>query len=116
MRKTSIPNLREVIGGTKTKIYCQANLCRTRVLAVPRTIKVGLTKVGNQAKPLNYLKIKVYLTSLKQMFKRMATNLDLQPTPKQQRLTCAISVARLLSDGCCGLNDTDNKILFRINW
>ena len=41
--KNSMPKLCEVIGGTKTKIYCQATVCRTYVLAVPWTIKVGLT-------------------------------------------------------------------------
>jgi len=34
----------------------------------------------------------------------------------QQRLTCALKNARLLSDVCCCLNNTGNKILFRINW
>jgi len=46
-----MPKLREV---TKTKIYCQATVCRTYVLAVPQTIKMGPTKVGNQAKSLKY--------------------------------------------------------------
>jgi hypothetical protein len=45
----------------------------------------------------------------------MATNLNIQPTPKQQRLRCALKIARLLLGGCCCLNDTGNEILFRIN-
>jgi len=43
-----------MIGGTKTKIKCQATVRRTCALAVLRTIKVGLTEVGNQAKPIRY--------------------------------------------------------------
>jgi hypothetical protein len=62
------------------------------------------------------LKKKVFLTSLEQMFKSTATDLDTQPTMAQQRLTCALKNARLLSHGCCCLNNTGNKILFRINW
>jgi hypothetical protein len=50
VRRNSMPKLLEVRGGTETKMYCQATVCRTCVLAVPLTIKVGLTKVGNQEK------------------------------------------------------------------
>jgi len=46
--KKSMPKLRDVIGGTKTKIYCQAALSWTCDLAVPRTIRVVLSKVGYQ--------------------------------------------------------------------
>jgi hypothetical protein len=57
-------------------------------LAVPRTIKVGLTKVENQAKPLKYSeKEVVFFTNLDQMFKCTATDLNTQPTTTQQRLT-----------------------------
>jgi len=52
--KNSVPKFCEVIGWTKTKIYCQATVCRTCILAVPWTMKVSLTKVRNQAKPLQY--------------------------------------------------------------
>ena len=34
----------------------------------------------------------------------------------QQRLMCALKNARLLPDGYCCLNNTGNKLLFRINW
>jgi len=44
-----MPKLHEVIEGIKTKIYCQATICQTCILAVPQTVKVGLTKFGNQA-------------------------------------------------------------------
>jgi hypothetical protein len=49
-----MPELCEVIGGTKTKIYCQLTICWTCIIAVPWSIKVGLAKVGSQAKPLKY--------------------------------------------------------------
>ena len=52
-------------------------------LAVPRTIKVGLSKVENQAKPLKYSEKKnvVFRTNLDQMFTRTATGLNLlKPT------------------------------------
>ena len=63
-----------------------------------------------------FWKKSVYLTNLKQMFKYTATNLDIQPTLRQQRLTCALKIARLLPGGYFCLNDTGNEILFRINW
>jgi len=54
VQKISMPNLREVIGGTKTKIYCQTTICWSCSLAAPWNINSGLTKAGNQAKPLKY--------------------------------------------------------------
>ena len=50
------------------------------------------------------------------MFKRMATDLDTQPTTSQQRIKFSLKNARLLPDGFCCHNNTDNKNLFRINW
>jgi hypothetical protein len=49
------------------------------------------------------------------MFKRMATDSNTQLTTMQQKQTRAIKNARLLHDGCHFLNNTANKILFRIN-
>ena len=46
----------EVMGGTKTKIYCQGTVCKRCVFAALQTVKLGLTKVGNQAKPMKYCK------------------------------------------------------------
>jgi hypothetical protein len=47
-------------------------------------MKVGLTKVENQAKPLKYSEKKiVFLTNLDQMFKSTATDLNKQPTTTQ---------------------------------
>jgi hypothetical protein len=87
----------QVIGGTKPKLYCEATVCQTCILAVPRTFKVGLPRVGNQAKPLKVSEKKViFCTNLEQMFKRMAANLDTQPMMIQQRLTSALRNARLL--------------------
>jgi hypothetical protein len=77
---------------------------------------VGLTNVGNQENPLKLSEKDVFVTNLEQMFKRTATDLNTTPKTTQQRLACAIKNARLLPDGCRCLNDTGNKILFRINW
>jgi hypothetical protein len=82
---------------------------------VPRTIKLGLTKFGNQEKALKHFEEVVFVTNLEQMFKSTATDLNTKPTMTQQRLTCALKDARLLPDGCCCLGDKSNKILFRIN-
>jgi len=49
-----MPILHEVIEETKTNIYCQAIVCWTCISSLPRTIKLGLAKVGYQAKPLKY--------------------------------------------------------------
>jgi hypothetical protein len=49
-----MPKLQEVTGRTKIQIYCQGNMCQRCVLAVPQTMKLGLTEFGNQAKPLKY--------------------------------------------------------------
>ena len=85
-----MPKLHEVIGGTKTKIYCQGTICWKCVLAALWTVGLGLTKFGNQAKPLKYSeKNVVFHTSLEQMFKRMATNLDTQLRAMQQTDMCA---------------------------
>jgi hypothetical protein len=48
--KNFIPKLLEVIGRTKTKMYFQGTVCQMCSLAVPLTIKVGLTMAGNHAK------------------------------------------------------------------
>ena len=42
--------LREVIGGTKTKMYCQGTICRRCVLAAQRTVKLGLIKFEKSSK------------------------------------------------------------------
>jgi hypothetical protein len=78
---------------------------------------MGLIKVGNQANPLKYSKKKVvFLTNLERIFKNMTTDLDTQPKTTQQSLTCALKNIRFLPDGCYCLNNTSNKIHFRINW
>jgi hypothetical protein len=56
-----MPKLREVTVGTKTKIYCCAAICQTCILAVLWTIKVGLTKIGNQAIRLKYSEEKYFI-------------------------------------------------------
>ena len=69
--KTSMPKLLGVTGGTKTKIYCQGTIHQRCVLAALRTVKLGLNKIGNQAKPLKYSGRgeRVFCTNLEQMFK-----------------------------------------------
>jgi len=49
-----MPKLREVIGGATIKIYFEGTVCRRWVLAALQTVKLGLNKVGNQAKSLKY--------------------------------------------------------------
>ena len=79
------------------------------------TVKLGLTKVGNQAKPLKYSEKKVvFHTSLEQMFKRMTTDPSVKLTT-EKRLMFVLKNARLLLDDCCYLSDKGNEIIFRIN-
>ena len=99
--KTPFPNLCEEVEGFKSKIYCQATICQTCVLAVLWIIKVGLAKVGNQAKPLKYSEKTQFVTNCDQMFKYMATDLDTQPMLTQRRLTCTLKNARWLADAFC---------------
>jgi len=56
-----MPKLRGVIGGIKTKIYYQATVLRTCVGAVLRTVRVGLTEVGNEANTIKYSEKKNYV-------------------------------------------------------
>ena len=59
MRKNSMAKLHEVIRGDQNKDLLSSNyIYRRCVLAALRTIKLGLTMVGNQAKPLKYSKKK----------------------------------------------------------
>ena len=71
--------LRKVIGETKTETNYEGTVCRRCILVVPQTVRLGLNKVENQAKPLKYSKKKnvIFHTNLEQMFKRTATNLDM---------------------------------------
>ena len=55
-----MPKLREAIGGTQTKLYCQGTICQRCIIAVLWTVKLGLTKIGIQAKPLKYSGKKLY--------------------------------------------------------
>ena len=47
-----MPKLREVIRGTKTKIYRLGTVCLRCVLGALWTVKLGFFEFGNQAKPL----------------------------------------------------------------
>jgi len=90
-----MPKLREVIGGTKTKICYQGTVYLRCVHTALQTIKLGLIKVGNQAKPLKYSEKVIFCTNLEQMLKCMATNLDTWLTTMQQRLMFAQCVCQL---------------------
>jgi hypothetical protein len=46
--------------GFKTKIYCPGTIGQRCVLAALWTVKLGLSKVENQAKPLRYSAKKLY--------------------------------------------------------
>ena len=63
-----MPKLRDVIGGTETKTSCQATVCRTCVLAVPRTIRMGLTTIGNQIKLLEYSVKRLFFLQMYSIF------------------------------------------------
>ena len=103
MLKNSTPKLREVKGGTETKIYCQETARRMCVLAVPGTIKLGLTKAGNQAKPPKYSKTKIVISyQMKIDVQTTATDLNTQPTQTQKRLRRTLRNARLLLPQRCG--------------
>lgn len=60
-----LTELPEVMGRAKTKIYCPATICQMCILAVPVTIKVDLTKVRNQAKPVMYSEKSCYSYQLR---------------------------------------------------
>jgi hypothetical protein len=84
MWKTSTPKLLEVIEGTETKTFCQETTCRKCVLVVPRTVKVGTIKVGNEGKPPNHCVKLCTLPLLQQVFKHTATGLNRKLTTTQQ--------------------------------
>jgi hypothetical protein len=50
MPKNFMPKLREATAGTTKKTYCHGTTCRRCDLAALRTVRLGLIKVGNQAK------------------------------------------------------------------
>ena len=91
-------------------IHFQGAVRQKCVLAEVWIVKLGVTKVVNQTKPLKYSEKFVFRTDLEQMSKRMATERDTQLTAMQQRLTCVLK-----KPGCCCLSDKGNEILFRIN-
>jgi hypothetical protein len=59
VRKTLCPNFVRWWRGTKN--ICHSTVCRTCVLPAQRTVKLGLTEGGNQAKPLKYFEKKVVI-------------------------------------------------------
>jgi len=49
-----MPELREVIGGKRRKIYFQATVCPRYVIAALQNVRLGRTKVGNQGNLLTF--------------------------------------------------------------
>jgi hypothetical protein len=87
------------------------------MLAAVRTVKLGLTKVGNQAKPLKHSGKKSRI-----LYQFRA---DVQMYGHRHRFTADNDAAEtnmcaqkchVLPDGSCCLNDIGNKILFTVNW
>ena len=110
MRINSMPKLREAKGGNKTKIYCHGTICRKCVLAALRTVKLGLTKVGYQAKALEYSE----KNCISYQFRGDIQTYGHRLRDSRQRRSRNWQV-RSKMPGCCCLNDTGNTILFRIN-
>ena len=117
MWKNSVPKLCEMIGGNKTKFYCQGTICWRCVLAVLWTENGVWLRLEIKQNHWSVLEKKdVFHTNLEQMFKGTTTELNTQLTTTQQRLTCVLKNIRSLPDCCYCLNSMGNKILFRINW
>ena len=106
--KTKLP---EVMGRIKIKSYCPGTICQTCILAMPVTIKVGLTKAGNQAKPVTYSE-----KSYPYQFRADAPIYGHWPQYKADNNAAEIVVCTQMPGCCCCLNDMGNKILFCIKW
>ena len=110
----SIPKLREVTEGTKTKIYCQRNIYiyvgDASLLRYGPSDWVWLRLEINQYHWSILKKKIVFRTNLKQMFK-------VRPPTSTHTRQRRIGDWRMCSKmpGYC-LNNTCNKIGFRINW
>jgi len=93
-------------------MYCHGTKYRICVLAALRTVKLGLTKVGNEAYPLQYSKNKGFIS--------YQFRVDVKTYGHRPRYTADNDAAetrvRSKISGCCCPNNTGNKILFRINW
>jgi hypothetical protein len=96
-------------GKNQTKIYCTATICQTCIRAVPVTMKVGLTTVRNQAKPVMYSEKSCY------SYQFQADALIYGQWPQYKADNAAEIVVCTQMPGCC-LNDMGNKILFVIKW
>ena len=107
--KTKLP---EVMRRTKTKIYCPGTICQTCILAVSVTIKVGLTKAGNQAKPVTYSEKSCYSYQVR----ADALMYGHWPQYKADKNAAEIVVCTQMPGCCCCLNNMGNKILFSIKW
>ena len=97
-------------------LFAPPYICSSRVLAVAVAINLGLTKVGNQAKPLKYSEKAVFLNNLEQMIQLMATDVNTELTVTDKRSMHALNNARLLPGIRCCLYNTANNIVYNVNW
>jgi hypothetical protein len=99
--------VKEVTGTKK----CQATIRRTRILAEPVTIKVGLTKIRIQAKPLKNSK-----KTISYQFRADAPTYCHQPQCKAANRPVRSKTPNICLLLAAAFNDVGNKILLRINW
>jgi hypothetical protein len=80
-----MPEILEVIGGNKTKIHCQATICR-KCHWLSKWVWLSL----EIKKALKYSAEVLFVTTLEQMSKCTATDLDRKTTKTQYRLSCEL--------------------------
>jgi hypothetical protein len=107
-----MPKLCEVIGGTKTKFYFQGTICRKCMLAVLWTVRLGVTKVGNQAKPLMYSE----KSCISYQFRADVQTYGYQPQYMADNDAADTDMCSQKMLGCCYLSGKGNEILFRITF
>ena len=111
VRENSMSKRREVIEGTKIKIYFKGIKCRRCVFAALRTVKLGLTKYGNQTKSLKYSEKK---SCISYQFRADVRTYGHRPrftadNAAAEAVLCA-QKCQIAADGCCCLNDKGNEI------
>jgi hypothetical protein len=99
----------EVKGRTKTKIYCKGTIYQRCILAVLQTVRLGLTKVGNQVKSLKYSEN----ICISYQFRADVETYGHRPQYTADD-TAETDVCSKIP-GCCCFIDKGNEILFRIN-
>ena len=79
---------------------------------MPLTIKVGLSKVRNQAKPLNILEKMLYFLPTYSRCSNVWPPTSIH-NRKWSTRDCRV---RSKMPGCCCLNETGNNVFLKINW